>query len=74
MVIVKRKIAFDFKEVSTFNSIEDAKKYCDGIIKRILNKNKKASNDLRLNSLGTQSLPWFMINDKIYNSSLDNRI
>lgn len=73
-VIVKRKMGFDFKEVGKFDSLEDAKKYMDGIIKRIARANAKANKDNRPNAFGAQELPWFMVDGEIYDSPFDGRL
>ena len=73
-VIVKRKTGFSWKEVGRFNSVSEAEKYCEDIIKRISKSNKRASMDNRNNSYGAQELPWFEINGEIYDSPNDGRL
>ena len=74
LVIVKRKMGFTWKEVGRFNSMDEAEKYCDDIIKRISKSNMKANKDNRINAYGAQELPWFEINDEIYDSPYDGRL
>ena len=74
MITVKRKIGFEFSEVQKFNTKKEAVKYCEGILKRTIRKNKKANSDLRPNAFGAETLPWFMINNEIYESKNDPRL
>ena len=74
MVTVKRKIAFEFLKVAEFSTEQEAVKYCEGILKRTIRKNKKANSDLRPNAFGAETLPWFEINGELYKSKNDPRL
>ena len=74
MITVKRKLAFNFNPVAEFETHEEAVNYCEGIIRRTIKKNARAAKDNRPNAYGAETLPWFLINDELYNSPNDNRI
>lgn len=74
MFIVKRKVAFIFKKVATFDSEKEAINYCERILKKDIRNNKKANADLRNNSYGPVTLPWFLINEEVYRSPNDPRL
>ena len=74
MKTVTRKQGFTFNKVAAFNTNEEAVKYCEGILKRMIRKNAKADKDVRNNAFGVESLPWFEINGIIYKSKLDPRV
>jgi hypothetical protein len=71
MYIVKKKITFSFEPVKSFNTITEAQKYCDNVIKRIIKKNIKAKKDFRPNAYGVEEIPFFMINNSLYVSNFD---
>lgn len=72
-VVIKRKIGFGFEKVKEFDSVDEAKKYMDGIIKRTIKKNDKAEKDQRKNAYGVETLPWFQMNGEPYKSEFDPR-
>ena len=62
-VMVQKKMAFDFEDWKSFNTLNDALKEIKRIYKSVHRKNNKANADMRPNAFGAESLPWFIIND-----------